>query len=55
MSNLKSDNKKSSLMDEYEYERYIATPDNMTEVLAKYGVAIIPSLLTEAECDKMAS
>ena len=54
-SDSKSGNKKSSLMDEYEYEKYIATPDNVTEVLAKYGVAIIPSLLDDTECDKMVS
>ena len=57
-SNGKSDSnngKKSNIMDEYEYERYIATPDNAMEIVAKYGVAIIPSLLNDQECDKMVS
>ena len=39
----------------YEYERYIATPDNLKETLEEYGVAIIPSVLNDEECSQMAS
>jgi hypothetical protein len=42
-------------MDQYEYERYIATPDNVMETIEKYGVAIVPNLLNEHECDKMST
>ena len=42
-------------MDQYDYERYIATPDNVMETIEKYGVAIVPNLLNEHECDKMAT
>ena len=51
----KNDNKRNSIMDEYEYEKDIATADNVMDVINQYGVAIIPSLLNEEECDKMAS
>ena len=54
-SDSKSGNKKSSLMDEYEYEKYIATPDNVMDIINQYGVAIIPSLLNDEECEKMAT
>ena len=40
-------------MTEYEFERYIATKDNVLEVLKKYGVAIIPNILNENECNEM--
>lgn len=38
---------------DYEYERYIANKDNVLSVLDYYGVAIIPGILNEEECDKM--
>jgi ectoine hydroxylase-related dioxygenase (phytanoyl-CoA dioxygenase family) len=38
-------------MDLYEYERYLATPSTAKDILAEYGVAIIPDILTEKECD----
>jgi len=38
---------------DYEFERYIATPDNVKEVLNYYGVAIIPNILNEEECNDM--
>lgn len=38
---------------EYEYERYLATPDNVNQVLDTYGVAIIPNILNDDECDAM--
>jgi len=37
----------------YEYQRYVATPETLKKVLEKYGVAIIPSVLTDAECEEM--
>ena len=42
-------------MDQYEYEQYIATPDNVMETIEKYGVAIVPNLLNDLECHKMAT
>ena len=47
--------KTNNIMDEYEGEKYIATVDNVMDVINQYGVAIIPSLLNEEECDKMVS
>lgn len=38
---------------EYEFEKYIATYDNILEVINKYGVAIIPNILNEEECNNM--
>ncbi len=37
----------------YEFEKYVATPATLRATLEKYGVVIIPSVLTDAECDKM--
>jgi ectoine hydroxylase-related dioxygenase (phytanoyl-CoA dioxygenase family) len=37
----------------YEYEKYISTLDNVTETLEQYGVAIIPSILSDEECAEM--
>lgn len=39
----------------YIYERYIATPENAKEVLETFGVAIIPNVLDEQECENMVS
>jgi len=39
--------------DVYEYEKYVTDPDSVMETLQKYGVAIIPGVLTEAECTDM--
>ena len=49
----KTDSKKNNLLDEYEGEKYITTVENVMETIEKYGVAIIPSLLNEEECEKM--
>ena len=38
---------------QYEFERYIASSDNVLEVLNTYGVAIVPSVLSEEECTEM--
>ena len=40
---------------EYVFEKYVTTKENLKETLAEYGVAIIPSVLNEDECDKMVS
>ena len=37
----------------YEFEKYAAQPENVMDVLEQYGVAIIPSILSESECDAM--
>jgi ectoine hydroxylase-related dioxygenase (phytanoyl-CoA dioxygenase family) len=38
---------------EYEFERYIASKDNVLTVLNNFGVAIIPNILNEEECCEM--
>lgn len=40
---------------EYQYhcDRYLATPDTAKDVLARYGVAIVPSVLDADECAAM--
>jgi len=38
---------------EYEFEKYISTNDNILEIISKYGVAIIPNILNEEECNNM--
>ena len=35
----------------YEYEKYITDNNNILETLNKYGVAIIPNILNQQECD----
>jgi len=40
---------------EYVFEKYVTTKENLKETLVEYGVAIIPSVLNEDECDKMVS
>ena len=38
---------------EYECDKYICTPETAKETLEKYGVAIVPDILDDGECDKM--
>jgi hypothetical protein len=38
---------------DYEYEKYIATPNNVKEIIEKYGVAIVPNVLNDDECEEM--
>ena len=40
-------------MDEYESEKYYASSENVKEVLDKYGVAIIPTVINKNECSEM--
>ena len=40
-------------MSYYEFEKYIATSENVKNVLDTYGVAIIPNILDEEECQAM--
>ena len=37
----------------YEYEKYLCNSDNLKATLEEYGVAIIPSVLSEEECNAM--
>ncbi len=37
----------------YEYEKYICTSSSLLDTINKYGVAIIPSVLNEEECNEM--
>lgn len=37
----------------YEYEKYITTVQNLKETLEQYGVAIIPGVLNDDECNQM--
>lgn len=45
--------KTSSVAYAYEYEKYVTTPDKIRETIDKYGVAIVPSVLDENECNEM--
>ena len=40
-------------MAEYEFEKYIASIDDVKIILDTYGVAIIPNVLNEDECSEM--
>ena len=40
-------------MDQYEYERYVATSDTLKATLEKYGVAIIPNVINQEQCAVM--
>jgi hypothetical protein len=37
----------------YEYDKYITTIDNLQNTLNQFGVAIIPNVLNQIECDSM--
>jgi len=45
---MKSKNK--IILEEYDYESYLTTPEQYMDMLEEYGVAIIPGILTEEEC-----
>ena len=38
---------------DYEYEKYVCTPAGVRDMIAQYGVAIIPSVLNNEEVEKM--
>jgi len=42
-------------MTTYTYEKYVATPENAKEILDRYGVAIVPNVLNETECEGIVS
>lgn len=42
-------------MDEYDYKKYVTTPDGIKATIDKFGVAIVPNILTDNECKKMVS
>ena len=37
----------------YEYETYLCTKETLKETIQRYGVAIIPGVLDEVECEAM--
>lgn len=39
----------------YEFEKYVCTKETLKDTIEKYGVAVIPGVLGEEECDKMLS
>ncbi len=39
----------------YEYDRYVTTKEGVMETLNEYGVAIIPNILDEGECEELKS
>jgi len=38
---------------DYEYEKYACTKETLKQTIENYGVAIIPGVLDETECDRM--
>ena len=40
-------------MDSYEYQKYVTTKEKLKETIDMYGVAIIPGVLNDEECDNM--
>ena len=41
------------MMTEYEFERYICSKETLRETIETFGVAIIPNVLDEIECETM--
>lgn len=48
-----SDSVSSDNMPVYEFDRYVTTAAGVRATLEKYGVAIVPQVLSDAECDAM--
>ncbi len=42
-------------MDLYEYEKYITNIEGLSETIKTYGVAIIPNVINDNECEEMVS
>jgi len=40
-------------MDQYEFEKYVTNKEALKSTLKKYGVAIIPAVLNNSECENM--
>jgi ectoine hydroxylase-related dioxygenase (phytanoyl-CoA dioxygenase family) len=40
-------------MDQYKYEKYVTDAQNLKQTIDTYGVAIIPNVIDQSECDKM--
>jgi hypothetical protein len=38
---------------QYEYEKYVCTPEEITQMIEQYGVAIVPNVLSSEECEEM--
>jgi len=39
----------------YEYEKFVTTPEEVRETIEKHGVAIVPNILNNDECDRLVS
>jgi hypothetical protein len=39
----------------YEYEKYVCTKETLKDTIKKYGVAIIPNVLNNEECNNIVS
>lgn len=44
-----------SILSNYEFKKYVCTIEDVKSTLEKYGVAIIPDILSQNECDEMLS
>lgn len=42
-------------MDDYEYDKYVTTVSNIKNTIHRYGVAILPNVLNELECNEIIS
>ena len=51
--NITKYNNKITRMNQYTYEKYITNIENIKETINKYGVAIVPNLLDDNECNKI--
>ena len=38
---------------QYEYEKYVCSKETLEQTITEYGVAIIPNVLDENECENM--
>ena len=50
---VKAKTKEEKVVPEYVFEKYICTAETALQTVETYGVAIIPSLLSDEECDQM--
>ena len=42
-------------MSEYEYSKYVTTKERIRETVDKYGVAILPNVINDSQCEQMLS
>lgn len=43
------------MISEYSFSKYTCTKETLEETIKKYGVAIIPNVLDDRECNKIVS